>query len=121
MHTISLLHSFLRAADDAGMTEGEIDSLVDYIAANPAAGDEIAGTGGCRKLRFAAPERGKRGGYRVVTFFTGDLMPVFLITVFKKGDRANLSAAQRNRLGRLTKEIVSEYRAKVVQATKRGA
>jgi hypothetical protein len=121
MHTISLLHSFLRAADDAGMTEAEIDSLVDYIAANPAAGDEIAGTGGCRKLRFAAPERGKRGGYRLVTFFTGDLMPVFLITVFKKGERANLSAAQRNRLGKLTKEIVSEYRAKVVQATKRGA
>jgi hypothetical protein len=50
------------------MTENEIASVVDYLADNPMAGDEMPGTGGCRKFRFAAPGRGKRGGYRIVTF-----------------------------------------------------
>ena len=103
------------------MGDDEIESLVDFLADNPTAGEEMQGTGGCRKVRFAAPGRGKRGGYRIITFFTGENMPVFLITVFKKGDRANLSKAQRNRLERLTKAIVSEYRARVVKATMKGA
>jgi hypothetical protein len=121
MHTIAQTNAFTRDADDAGMTEGEINSLIDYLAENPMAGDEISGTGGCRKLRFAAPGRGKRGGYRIVTFYTGELMPVFLLTVFKKGERSNLSKLERNQLGRLTKAIILEYRAKVVEAAGRGA
>ena len=103
------------------MTENEIASVVDYLADNPMAGDEMQGTGGCRKFRFAAPGRGKRGGYRIVTFFTGEMMPVFLITVFSKGERSNLSKEERDRLGQLTKTIVSEYRARVVQATRKSA
>ena len=103
------------------MPEDEIDRLVDFLAENPAAGDEIPGTGGCRKLRVAMPGKGKRGGYRVITFFTGDTMPVFLLTVFKKGEQSNLSKAECNALGRLAKEIVSEYRAKVVKAARKGA
>ncbi len=72
-------------------------------------------------MRFAAPGRGKRGGYRVITFFTGDTMPVFLLTVFAKGERSNLSKAECNRLGQLTKAIVAEYRARVVKAARKGA
>ena len=121
MHAIAQLHSFTRAAKAAGMAEDEIDCLIDFIADNPAAGDEIPGTGGCRKLRFAAPGRGKSGGYRIITFFTGETMPVFLITVFAKGERANLSKAECNKLGQLTKAIVEEYRAKAPRAARRGA
>jgi hypothetical protein len=57
----------------------------------------------------------------MITFFTGDSLPVFLLTVFKKGERVNLSKAECNALGRLTKEIVSEYRARVAPAARRGA
>ena len=35
------------------------------------AGDVIEGTGGARKLRFAGKGKGKRGGFRVITFFSG--------------------------------------------------
>jgi hypothetical protein len=58
MHAVALTHAFIRAAKQAGMTEGEIDSLVDFLAEHPTAGLEIAGTGGCRKLRFAGKGRG---------------------------------------------------------------
>ena len=47
------------------MTDGEVDGLVDFLAENPTAGVEIAGTGGCRKMRFAG--RGKGKSLRVIT------------------------------------------------------
>jgi hypothetical protein len=44
-------------------TEDEKRELIDFLAENPLAGDEIPGTGGVRKVRFAASGRGKRGGH----------------------------------------------------------
>jgi hypothetical protein len=43
-------------------------------------------------------------------------MPVFLVTVFGKGEKADLTAAERNALKMLTKELVAEYAKKVRKA-----
>jgi hypothetical protein len=91
MHTVCETHAFRRAAAQAGMSEDEISDLVGFLAENPMAGDETSGTGGCRKVRVRGHGKGKSGGYRTITFFTGETLPVFLITVFAKGERANLS------------------------------
>jgi hypothetical protein len=120
MHTVAELHTFRRAAAEAGMSPEELSDLVTFLAENPTAGDEIAGTGGCRKLRLAGRGKGKSGGYRTITFYTGEQMPVFLITVFSKGDRANLSKKERNQLGAITKLIVEEYRVRVRAARSGG-
>lgn len=116
MHTVCETHAFRRAAAQAGMSEDEISDLVGFLAENPMAGDEMSGTGGCRKVRVRGHGKGKSGGYRTVTFFTGEALPVFLITVFAKGERANLSKGEGNKLGDLTKAIAEEYRAKVTVA-----
>jgi len=116
MHTVCETHAFRRAAAQAGMSEDEISDLVGFLAVNPMAGDEMSGTGGCRKVRVCGHGKGKSGGYRTITFFTGEALPVFLITVFAKGERANLSKGERNKLGDLTKAIAEEYRAKVTVA-----
>jgi hypothetical protein len=79
------------------------------------AGDEIRGTGGCRKLRLAGRGKGKSGGYRLITFFSGPEIPVFLITMFSKGERADLSKAETNGLASLTKELVREYSRRAVK------
>lgn len=100
------------------MTEDEITRLIDFLAANPSAGDEIAGTGGCRKVRVGGRGKGKSGGYRTITFFTGATLPLFLVTVFSKGERANLSKAECNKLREVTKAIVTEYRASVKMTSK---
>ena len=113
MHTIARLHSFDRAAQNAGLSEKEIDTIVDFLAENPEAGDEMAGTGGCRKLRWPGRGKGKSGGYRTITFYTGELMPVFLVTVFGKGQKSNLTPKECGQLKALTKQIVQEYRKKV--------
>jgi hypothetical protein len=78
MHTVALTHVFERAATDAGMSEDEIEVLVNFLAENPLAGDVMAGTGGCRKVRVAGRGKGKRGGYRTITFYTGVDLPLFL-------------------------------------------
>ena len=121
MHAVCETHVFRRAAAQARMTEDEITRLVDFLAENPTAGDEMAGTGGCRKVRVSGRGKGKSGGYRTITFFTGEALPVFLVTVFSKGERANLSKAECNKLREVTKAIVNEYRASVKMASKVGS
>ena len=119
MHAVAQTRAFDRAAAEAGMTEEEVASLVDFLAENPSAGEEMPGTGGCRKLRVAGRGKGKSGGYRTITFYSGENLPVFLLTVFSKGERANLSKAERNALKEITRAIVNEYGVKVAKmATK---
>ncbi len=95
------------------MSEQEIEDLVIYLSENPEAGDEMTGTGGCRKVRLAGRGKGKSGGYRTVTFFSGNSMPVYLITVFSKGEKSNLTALECRALKEITKRIVNEHRRKV--------
>jgi hypothetical protein len=94
------------------MPEEDIYEVVSMLAENLAAGDEIAGTGGCRKVRVAGRGKGKSGGFRMITFFTGDALPVFLVTAFSKGERANLARSELNKLRDLTKTIVATYQAR---------
>ncbi len=69
-----------------------------FIAADPLAGELIPGTGGARKLRFARRGAGKSGGYRTVHYFAGLDVPIFLLAVYGKGEKANLTQAERNAL-----------------------
>lgn len=121
MQTICELNWFRSDAQSAGLTDEDITTLIDYIAQNPTCGDEIVGSGGCRKFRFAIKNRGKSGGVRVVTFYTGADLPVFLLTVFAKNERSNLSKAELNGLAKLTKELKAEYQKKVVPIRKKRA
>ena len=109
MHTILETTAYLAAAADAGMSEDERAAVVDMLAANPTAGDIMPGCGGARKLRVAKPGKGKSGGYRVITYFGGDDLPVFLLTVFGKNERANLTQAERNGLAALTKRLKDSF------------
>jgi mRNA-degrading endonuclease RelE of RelBE toxin-antitoxin system len=65
------------------MTRRERFDLVSFIARDPEAGEVIQGTGGVRKVRFAGKRKDKSGGFRVITFFTGPNLPVFLLTVYE--------------------------------------
>jgi hypothetical protein len=119
MPTVALTHAFVRAAADAGMSDDAVRRLVDLIAANPTAGDLIVGTGGCRKVRVAGRGKGKSGGYRVITFYAGEAMPVFLITMFSKGERANLTKDECNQLSIRTKVMAADYKTATEHAVKK--
>jgi hypothetical protein len=113
MHTVVETPSYLADAKAAGLTESERDAVVEMIANRREAGDEISGTGGARKVRVAGRGKGKSGGYRVITFYSGKDVPVFLLAVYSKGEKANLSRVERNELKGILGDIVREYRKRV--------
>jgi hypothetical protein len=71
------------------------------------------GTGGARKIRFAGRGKGKSGEYRVIAFFGGDDIPLFLLNVSARGDRVDLTQAQRNDLRAVLERLADTYRQEV--------
>jgi hypothetical protein len=110
MHTVLLTPTFLRQADALGLSDGSVQDIVAIISADPAGGDLMAGTGGARKLRHGGGGKGKSGGYRTVHYFGGDDIPVFLLAVYGKSQKANLSKSERNQLAALLPLIGKAYR-----------
>ena len=94
------LPEYIRCAGKL-LTAEERMEVVEHLAARPRSGDLIQGTGGIRKLRWSRGGRGKSGGVRVIYYFHSDAVPLYLLTVFGKGEKANLSKAERNELAAL--------------------
>jgi hypothetical protein len=90
-------------------SEEERGNMVALVAADPECGDVIRGTGGFRKVRIARQGMGKSGGARVVYIWRNEKFPVFLITVFPKNEKENLSMAERNALRKRADSIFETY------------
>lgn len=112
MQTVVELPEFIKCAKKLGLSDEEREAIVDLIASNPDAGDEISGTGGMRKLRIAGKSKGKSGGYRAITFFRGEDIPVFLVTMYGKSQKDNITDAEKNVMKSLASAIVDIYRSK---------
>lgn len=110
MQTVLETPIFLANCRAAGVTDAEREAIVNAIAADPKAGKVIEGTGGARKVRFARAGGGKSGGYRTIHYFGGDDVPVFLLQLYAKNERENLTMAQRNTLRSVLAEIAEDYR-----------
>jgi hypothetical protein len=100
---------FLREAS-AALTEEERSELVSYLAANPEAGDVMPETGGARKLRWKAQGRGKRGGTRAIYYYHDESLPLFMLNVFAKNEKAGLTKAERNEMRSLIPRLIAGYR-----------
>lgn len=92
------------------MTEEDRDTLFFYLSRYPEAGAVIPGTGGIRKLRWEAKGSGKRGGARVIYFFYNKDNPVFLLTVYKKGAKEDLSSDEKKELSEISKILKEKFK-----------
>ena len=108
MQTIVELPEFLRKSDKL-LSNTERLSIINYLAAHPAAGDIMQGTGGIRKLRWSAQGKGKSGGVRVIYYHHNESMPLFLLTLFGKGEKANLTKSESNDLAKFTSLLIKNY------------
>ena len=82
--------------DDAGR-----EAFIDFIARNPEEGDLIPETGGVRKIRWARPGSGKRGGTRVIYFYYSSDRPLYLLMVYAKARQENLTAEEKKAIRKL--------------------
>ena len=108
MQTIVELPEFQRRAKSV-LSENERQGIINYLAAHPQAGVLLQGTGGIRKFRWASGNQGKSGGVRVIYYYHNDLVPLFLLSIFAKKEKSNLSKAERNNLAKLVKYLVKNY------------
>ena len=87
---------FLRAS---GMTSSTFWQPIHYR------GEILAGAGGIRKIRFAKGGRGKSSGVRAIYYYYGREAPIFLLEIFAKNEKSNLTAAEGNALAKVAAEI----------------
>jgi hypothetical protein len=73
----------------------EHEELLFYLAIHPETGDEIPGTGGVRKVRFAAKGKGKSGGVRVIYYFFDEENPLYAIFLYGKNEQVDLTSQQK--------------------------
>ena len=100
MYTVSETEVFQKYAA-AVWTDADRTEFINWIAANPLAGDVVPDTNGCRKVRWSRSGMGKRGGVRVIYFnaFEGQ---IWLLIVYAKAKFDNLPA---NYLAQLRDEV----------------
>jgi hypothetical protein len=92
--TVVETSAFTRRAEKLLSAE-EYEDLIAYLSRYRAAGDEIPGTGGVRKLRFAAFGRGKSGGVRAIYYFYDESTPLYAIFLYGKNEQTDLTSAQK--------------------------
>jgi hypothetical protein len=91
----------VRQADDV-WDAAEREDFVDFIARNPETGDVIPETGGVRKLRWRKAGTGKRGGVRVIYFYYDPDSPLYLLMVYAKAEREDLTPDEKKAVRKLT-------------------
>jgi len=91
------------------LTEAERTALVAHLGANPEAGQLVPGTGGVRKIRWGTPGQGKRGGARVIYYYYNESIPLFVLDIYAKNQKTDLSEADKRSLKRLLPILVSQY------------
>lgn len=119
MHTVIETPAYLASAKDENVTEEERSQIVSFLASNPGAGDIMAGTGGARKVRFGGRGKGKSGGYRIITFYADEDVPVFLLDIYSKDTQANLSKLERNELWKILTALPQIWRENVSEQVRK--
>ena len=113
MQTILETAQFIKAAERV-FSQEERFALINYLSANPTAGEEIVGSGGVRKVRYRIGNRGKSGSARVIYFFYNETVPLYLITCYAKTDKADLSSAEIAGFAKLTSALKAQQRRKTM-------
>ena len=109
MLTVAELPLFTKQAE-ALFSESEKAELISFLSWNPLAGDIIPGTGGVRKLRFAASGRGKRGGARVIYYYLDDHTPLYALLAYPKNAKADLTGDEKRMAAQLVEAIKATRR-----------
>ena len=96
--------TFTRMITDL-LSDEDYRILQHTLAANPEVGDIVPGGGGIRKIRFALPDKGKRGGIRIIYYWQKSKDSLYMLIAYIKSKKSNLTTAETAILKWLVKEI----------------
>ena len=86
------------------LDDDDYAALQEALAENPNVGDLIPGSGGLRKVRWAASGRGKRGGMRIIYYWISAKDQIFMLLAYPKSRQDDLTPEQKRVLARLVKK-----------------
>ncbi len=92
------------------LSDEERWDLIKSLALNPEQGDIMPGTSGVRKVRLEIQGRGKSGGARVIYYYHNRSIPIFMLTMFPKNVKIDLSQAEKNEMRCLIPALIDTYR-----------
>jgi hypothetical protein len=84
------------------LTQDEYAGLQSFLATYPETGKLVPGSGGVRKIRWGMTGSGKRGGVRVIYYYTKHPAEIWLLTLYGKSETENIPA---HVLRQIAKEI----------------
>lgn len=96
---------FTKSWRKLGLTDEDLWDLEDFLVQHPDFGDVIQGTGGLRKMRWAAKGKGKRGGSRVCYVDLVLKEKIYLIAAFSKNQKADLTEPEKREIKDLIKRL----------------
>lgn len=103
--------AFTREWERLGLDDSALQALEAEILRGPTRAPVIRGTGGLRKLRFAAPGsgRGRSGAFRVCYVDFPEFGTMALVVVFGKNEKVDLTPADRKAIA----SALQAYRAEL--------
>jgi hypothetical protein len=89
---------------------------------NPDRGVVMSGCGGMRKLRTADPKRGqgKRGGARLIYLYVPEVKRFYLLDIYGKDEKDDLSAEEKKILRALAEKLKLEAKAGLKRSERKG-
>lgn len=99
---------FTRKWKELGLSDESLRSLQKELLNNPKAGDVIKGTGGLRKIRISLDDSGKRGGGRVIYVDVEIKEIIYLINVYTKNEKDDLTEEEKKAFKAIVKILKEE-------------
>jgi len=99
---------FTKRWREIGLNDDDLLELQRHIMKNTSAGDIIIGTGGARKIRYALPNKGKRGGVRIIYVDVVHKKHTHLLLCYPKGKQEDLTTEQKKLVQQLAMALKGE-------------
>ncbi|MDQ2747046.1 MAG: type II toxin-antitoxin system RelE/ParE family toxin [Acidobacteriota bacterium] len=90
------------------LTDEELANFQWLLVQTPETGDLIQGGGGIRKIRCAAKGKGKRGGARVIYYLAIGAEKIFLLDVYAKTEKSDLTSSELQNLRKIVEEWLQQ-------------
>ena len=86
------------------LDDADYAALQRALLRDPALGDVMPGSGGIRKLRWAAKGRGKSGGARVIYYWAVAAETILMLAAYPKSIKTDVTKDETGKLRRIVEE-----------------